>query len=182
MPDAVSQFLTPWSGFYLMTASAAAALTGLMFVVITLVTGTERIRRNPAGLSAFSTPTVVHFCMALFVSAVLIAPWRSLIHPAALLGFSALFGVAYMLRVVYLTKSLSAYEPDLEDWTWFTVLPFVAYGAILCGSIVLPRSPVEASFALASGVMLLIFIGIRNAWDIVTYIAVGLDDEPPNPS
>jgi len=37
--------------FYAMIGSAAAALTGLMFVVITLVTeaGQERVRRAPDG-------------------------------------------------------------------------------------------------------------------------------------
>ncbi len=32
---------------------------------------------------------------------------------------------------------------------------------------------VDALFVLAGGVVLLIFIGIRNAWDIVTFIATG---------
>ena len=29
------------------------------------------------------------------------------------------------------------------------------------------------------GVMLLIFIGIHNAWDIVTYLATGAGEDPP---
>lgn len=178
MAETVSSVLTPWSNFYIMTGSAAAALTGLMFVVITLVTGVERFRRSPDGISTFSTPTVVHFCAALFVSAVLSAPWRSLVYPAALLGLAGLFGVVYVLRVMVLTKRLSTYRPDLGDWIWYTVLPFVAYVAIVTGAVTLPTVPVEALFALAGGVICVIFIGIRNAWDIVTYIAIGGHDEP----
>ena len=162
-----------------MTGSAAGALTGLMFVVITLVTRVERPGTRD-GTSTFSTPTVVHFCAALLVSAILSAPWHSLVGPAALLGLSGLCGVVYVLRLMYRTRRLTAYNPDLEDWAWYTILPFVAYGAILVGAIMLPAIPVQALFALAGGVMLLIFIGIRNAWDIVTYIAVGLKDEPPS--
>ena len=54
---------------------------------------------------------------------------------------------------------------------WFTILPFGAYGAISAGAIALAAVPVQALFTIAGGVMLLIFIGIRNAWDVVTYIA-----------
>jgi hypothetical protein len=182
MAETASSVLVPWSTFYIMTGSSAAALTGLMFVVITLVTGVERLRRAPDGISTFSTPTVVHFCAALLVSAILSAPWRSLVHPAVLLGLAGVYGVGYMLRVMYRTRRLSVYRADLEDWAWYTILPFVSYGAILAGAIMLPAIPVKALFALAGGVLLLIFLGIRNAWDIVTFIAIALPDEPPSSS
>jgi hypothetical protein len=182
MAEIASSVLTPWSNFYIMTGSAAASLTGLMFVVITLVTGAERLRKAPDGISTFSTPTVVHFCAVLLVSAILNAPWHSLVYPATLLGLVGVCGVVYVLRVMSRTKRLSVYRPDMEDWTWYTVLPFVAYGAVLAGAIVLSAIPVEALFVLAGGVVFLIFIGIRNAWDIVTYIAVGGGDEPPSSS
>jgi hypothetical protein len=179
MPEAVASLLGPWSSFFVMTASAAAGLTGLMFVVITLVSGTDRLRRAPGGVSAFSTPTVVHFCAALLVSATLIAPWRSLLGPATVLGLAGLAGVAYLLRVILLTKRLVDYQPDIEDWAWYTLLPFFAYGTILAGAIALPAFAINALFVLAAGVALLIFIGIRNAWDIVTYIAIGKPSDPP---
>lgn len=180
MPATVSSVLTPWSNFYITTGSAAAALTGLMFVVITLVTGIERFRRAPDGISTFSTPTVVHFCAALLVSALLSAPWHSLVQPAVVLGIAGLYGIAYVYRLMHRARRLSTYSPDFEDWMWYTVLPFTAYGALLGGAIMLFATPVEALFALAGGVLLLIFVGIRNAWDIVTFIAIrGNDDEPP---
>ena len=180
MTETASSILTPWSTFYVMTGSAAATLTGLMFVVITLVTGAERLRKAPDGISTFSTPTVVHFGAALLVSAILIAPWHSLVHPATLLGLAGLFGVVYILRVTFRTRRQSVYSPDIEDWTWFGILPFVAYSAILTAAILLSAIPVGALFALGGSVVFLIFIGIRNAWDIVTYIAVGGLDEPPS--
>lgn len=179
MAETASSFLPPWSNFYVMTGSSAAALTGLMFVVITLVNRVERSQRNQDGIATFSTPTVMHFCAALFVSAVLNAPWRSLIQAAVLIGLAGLYGVVYILRVMHRTKSLTAYVPDLEDWTFYTMLPFIAYGAIFAGAIALPAVPVQALFALAGAVVLLIFTGIRNAWDIVTYIAIGGPNQPP---
>jgi hypothetical protein len=180
MTETIASVLTPWSNFYTMIGSSAGALTGLMFVVITLVTRVER-QNTHDGISTFSTPTVVHFCAALLISAILNAPWRSLLGPATLLGLAGLCGVVYVLCIMYRTKRLTMYRPDLDDWAWYTILPFIAYGAILVSAILLPAIPVGALFALAAGVMLLIFIGIRNAWDIVTYIATGGPDEPPLP-
>jgi hypothetical protein len=179
MAESASSLLAPWSSYYILTGSAAGALIGLMFVVITLVTGSERLRKAPDGISTFSTPTVVHFGAALFVSAMLSAPWRSLLGPAILLGLAALCGVVYVARLAALTKRLDSYDADLEDWIWYTILPFIAYGAILAGAITLAKFPVDAMFALAAGVATLIFIGIHNAWDIVTYIVIGGPDEPP---
>ena len=73
-------------------------------------------------------------------------------------------------------KRLKTYVPDSEDWLWYTVLPAVAYGALLSGFAMVPL-PRDALFGLAAGVLLLIFIGIHNAWDVVTFLATGgLDD------
>jgi hypothetical protein len=173
-----TSILTPWSNFYIMIGSSAATLTGLMFVVITLVKDVQRSDVAENGIPTFSTPTVVHFGAALLVSAILSAPWRSLDYPGALLGAASQCRLAYLLRVTYLTKRLTSYTPDLEDWIWYTILPFVADAAILSGAILLFVIPAEALFALAAGTTLLIFIGIRNAWDVVTFIALGKLNPP----
>jgi hypothetical protein len=60
---------------------------------------------------------------------------------------------------------------------WYTILPLLAYGALLVGAIVLNAVPRDALFVLAGGVLSLIFIGIRNSWDVVTFLAVGGDKE-----
>ncbi|HEY2474748.1 MAG TPA: hypothetical protein VGI19_08080 [Candidatus Cybelea sp.] len=179
MAEPVSAILTPWTSFYIVTGSSAAALTGLMFVVITLVMGTERVRRNPDGTATFSTPTVFHFCAALFVSAVLIAPWHSFLYPGIVIGLGSLYALFYIGRVALRSKRFTEYTPDFDDWTWYSVLPFVAYIAILIGSIGLEISPHQALFALAFGVLLLVLIGIRNAWDVVTFLAIGGPEGPP---
>jgi hypothetical protein len=175
--DAASSLLPAWSSFYVVTGSAAAALTGLMFVVITLVRGTERARRTQDGIATFSTPTVVHFCSVLLVSAVSIAPWHRLAYPAVVIGAAALYELVYIARVTFRTRRLTAYSPDLEDWAWYSVLPFLAYAAMFAGAIGLLVRPADALFALGGGVLLLIFIGIRNAWDVVTFLAIGGGDQ-----
>lgn len=180
MPETTS-FLTPWANFYILTGSAAAALVGLMFVVITLVTGEERTLKNPDGIAAFSTPTVLHFGAALFVSAVLSAPWRSLYGAGTLVGIAGFCGVVYLGRVIYLARRLPSYRPDLEDWTWYTILPSIAYGSLAVEAFVLHFHPIEVLFGFGGGVLLLIFIGIHNAWDVVTFIATGGAKADPPP-
>ena len=175
--DAGLPFLTEWSSFFAMTGTSAATLTGLMFVVLTLVSRASR-RSRQDGIATFSTPTMLHFCAALYLSAVLAAPWRSLSYVSILLAIAGLYGIVYILRIMYRTKRLEIYVADLEDWIWYTILPFVAYIAVFASSIGLLAAPARALFALAGAVVLLIFIGIRNSWDIVTYIASGRADEP----
>src|SRR5579864_952395 len=109
MAETASSFLAPWSNFYILAGSSAGALTGLMFVVITLVTGEER-RGARDGISTFSTPTVAHFGAALLVSATLSAPWHLLIHPAVILGLAGLSGVAYIAKITLRTRRLTVYR------------------------------------------------------------------------
>jgi hypothetical protein len=172
--------LAPWANFYVMTGGAAAALVGLMFVVITLVTGEERVSKSPDGISTFSTPTVLFFSTALLVSAVLSAPWHSLTGPAIIIGMLGGWGVLYLCRITYRAGRLQTYKPDLEDWTYYTVLPFIAYAVLLVAAIVLHTHPASILFAFAAGVLLLIFLGIRNAWDVVTYLAIGQPADIPS--
>lgn len=169
MAGTPAAFLAPWSNFYTMAGSSAAALTGLMFVVITLVNRLEQ--RNRDGIATFSTPTVVHFSAALFLSAALNAPWHLLVHPAILVGLVGLIGVIYNARLIRRTKRLTIYTPDFEDWSLYFFIPLLTYVVLLAGAIALPLAPVHALFVLAGCVVVLIFLGIRNAWDVVTYIA-----------
>ncbi|HEX4014759.1 MAG TPA: hypothetical protein VHX17_12855 [Candidatus Cybelea sp.] len=179
MADPAPAFLSPWSTFYVVIGSSAAALTGLMFVVITIVMGAERTARSEDGVATFSTPTVMHFCAALFVAAVLIAPWHQLIYPSALVGLLGLYEIVYIWRVALRTRRLTGYTPDLEDWTWYTALPFAGYAAVAGGAAGLEFSPAGALYAVGAGVLLLVFIGIRNAWDVVTFLTVGGGAAPP---
>jgi hypothetical protein len=71
------------------------------------------------------------------------------------------------------SRRLTGYTADLEDWTWFHVLPLVSYGAVLGGAIELELDPGMALFVVAGGVVLQVFIGIRNAWDVVTFLTIG---------
>jgi hypothetical protein len=163
--------LTTWSNFYVIIGSSAGTLTGLTFVAITLVAGRrEGIRLE--GLNAFTTPIVVHFAVALLTAAFLSAPWTALGPVALVLGLVSLFGLAYSAMVVRRIRGRFDYRAEWDDWLWYAVLPLSTYTVLLVSAILLPSHPTPALFVTAAGLMLLLFIGIRNAWDIVTYVAL----------
>ena len=169
MIEATLAPLSAWESFYVIVGSSAAALTGLQFVVIALI-AELRPRSNGSELSAWGTPTVVHFCVALLTSATLSAPWHTLTGVDTALALTGLFGVTYVAVVLRRARHTSGYKPVLEDWIWHTVLPGLAYLAILVGAFVMRSYTDPALFFVAGGTLLLVFIGIHNAWDTVTFI------------
>ncbi|MFL5666577.1 MAG: hypothetical protein ACJ8BW_35300 [Ktedonobacteraceae bacterium] len=180
MQEAVLPPLATWQNFYVIIGSAAATLTGLMFVVITLIAGV-RDRRSSGAIAAFDTPTVVHFGAVLLVAAILSAPWQALWPAGLLLGLSGLGGVTYVIIVLRRARRLTVYQPVLEDWLWYMALPLVSYTALVVAAILLPGQPEPALFVIAAATVLLLFIGIHNAWDTVTYTAIELS-QPQNTS
>jgi hypothetical protein len=163
--------LSPWESFYVIVGSSAAALTGLQFVVIALVTETQRVEGGTDTIGAFATPTVVHFCAVLLMSATLSAPWHSLTPAAWVLGLSGLAGVCYAAIVTLRARRQVGYKPVLEDWLFHSILPFAAYGALVIAAGVMRRDPTDSLFCIGTVALVLLFIGIHNAWDTVTYIA-----------
>jgi len=158
-----------WEDFYLIVGSAAAALTGLQFVVITLISE-ARNRTSTGALGAFATPTIVHFCAALFVSVVMCAPWPRLPEPAFVIGAGGAAGLAYTGIVVLRATRQTDYQMVTEDWIWHVSFPVVAYGAQLVAGFLLVRATMVASFTVAASSLLLVYIGIHNAWDTSTYM------------
>ena len=180
MQEAAVSPLPTWQTFYVIIGSAAAALTGLMFVVITLIAGVQE-RRSSESIGAFGTPTIVHFCVALLVAAILSAPWQVLWNAGLLLGLTGLGGVTYIVIVVRRARRQTNYQPVLEDWLWYTVFPLVSYTALLVAAMVLPGNPAPTLFIIGTVTVLLLFIGIHNAWDTVTFIAIEFS-QPQNKS
>jgi hypothetical protein len=178
--EAAHSTLAAWEAFYVIVGSSAAALTGLQFVVIALIAESQ-IRSTSGQIAAFGTPTVVHFCAVLLVSAIQSAPWRSFLHPALAIGAVAIAGVVYVLVVIRRARRQTGYEPVLEDWVWHAVLPLTAHVVLLIAAFRLLHDPVSALFAIGAAAVLLLFIGIHNAWDTVTYIAIDRRARPEEP-
>ncbi len=73
--------LAKWESFCVIVGSSGAALISVQFVVVALIANL-RMRSTAESISAFGRPTVVHFGGALLVSAIMSAPWPSLVPPS----------------------------------------------------------------------------------------------------
>ena len=163
--------LGEWENFYIIVGSSAGALTGLTFVAVTLA-AEPKLRGAERGIAAYNTPTIVHFGIVLFVCALLSAPWQDLTPTALLLGLCGLAGVLYTLIVTRRLRRLDNYAPVLEDWLANSAGPFIAYVTLVIGAALLQGNPSLALFVVAGALLLLLFDGIHNAWDVTTYLTV----------
>lgn len=168
--------LSAWESFYVIVGSSGAALTGLQFVVVTLVADSA-LNTSTRELDAFATPTVVHFCVVLLIAAALSAPWPSMFGPDLLLAGCGLYGIGYVATVVRRAR-VTQYQPVAEDWLWHVILPAVAYASLVVSAAILARHTEVALFIAAGVSVLLLFIGIHNAWDTVTYVATMRASKP----
>ena len=172
MEEVARSPLAAWETFYVIVGSSGAALTGLQFVVIALVAESRR-RSTFKEIDAFGTPTIVHFCAVLLVSAILSAPWRGLLSVSIALAVCGVAGVLYGLIVFKRARRQSGYSPVFEDWLFHVVLPLFAYALWAVAGMLLRSYPRRVLFIVGASALLLLFVGIHNAWDTVTYIAVG---------
>lgn len=163
--------LSDWQSYYVIVGSAAAALIGVQFVVITLL-ATMRRRTSAETIGAFATPTVVHLGGALLVSALMCAPWHSVRPASAGLVACGVAGGAYGAVVIHRARRQQGYRPVGEDWLWHVVLPCSAYAALFAGALFLPAGRPAAFFSAGAAALALLFIGIHNAWDTVTHLVV----------
>ncbi len=169
VPDPVLR-LSQWETFYVIIGSSAGALTGLMFVVVAL-RSEARAEDVDGGVRAFGTPTVMHFCAALLLAAIVVIPGQTVSSLALCVGANGLGGLALSAWVVVQARRQTSYAPVLSDWIWHVVLPFVAYAALIASAGALSRRTVPALDVIAASAMLLLFIGIHNAWDSAVWIA-----------
>lgn len=178
----MSEAVSGWDTFYVIIGSSAAALTGLMFVVISLTT---EVRFGPgataSGLEAYASPTVVHFCLVLLMAAIMTSPRHTAITLGISLGVIAVAGIVYVATVLLRVRKVEAYTPVGEDWVWHVVLPFAAYLTLLASAGILWQGRDTGLYLVAAAALVLLYAGIHNAWDTATWMALhGKSREPPS--
>jgi hypothetical protein len=164
--------LRAWEVFYLIVGTTAGALIGLQFVVMALLAEQEAARRQKDSISAFGSPNIVHFCAALLGTSILGAPWPELRHAGIAISGCGVLGILYTFVVLRRARTQRGYTPVVEDWAWHTILPLVAYSAMLVAGATLGSRSTGSLFAIGGALLMLVFIGIHNAWDTLLYITV----------
>jgi hypothetical protein len=167
-----------WENFYILMGGSAGALIGLLFVVVTL-TGEMKLERERALRAAdhYMTPTVVMFCTVLVTGALATAPRLPAAVQGALLGLIAVGGVAYG---VWLFLAIRARMEPTQHWSdpWFYGVAPGACFALLALSDALALADLRlVAYGVALSIVAMLLTGIRNAWDLITWMASGRRSE-----
>jgi hypothetical protein len=172
-----------WDNYFVLTGTASGGLIGLLFVVITLTAGIERSRALKAS-ETFMTPNLVHFAVALVSSGLALAPRLPPRLTALILAGAALSGLGNAVRTCQgiLAFARSGSAPHWSDMPLYSFAPGALYVMLLGVAAAIWLQASFAASALAVLVMSLMLIAIRNAWDLITWMAPGPPpgaDAPP---
>lgn len=169
--------LADWANFYVIVGSAAAGLTGLTFVVISLAA--ER-RINTIGLRTFVTPIVVHFGAVLGLSLYLSIPNQTVTSLSVGCAVAGAAGLAYVGFIAASMRRVTAlYVPVHEDWIWNIVVPAFAYAASLAMALLCWHQMAQSLYGIAAVSVLLLLVGIHNAWDVAVWNSVQKPSDSP---
>jgi hypothetical protein len=165
--------LNAWENFYVIVGSSAAALTGLTFIVITIAADSRR-DNSPGvrlkGLRAFITPTVVYFGTALWLSALMAVPGQTATSLSICVIVTGVLGLVYCIQVIYWMFAVSSdYKPFLSDWIWNAILPPAAFAFLAVAGFLGTGHTTLLLYAVGGVTLLLLFVGIHNAWDVVAW-------------
>ena len=169
MAESFAEHLHEWHEFYLVVGGAAAALTGLMFVVVSI--GPEIIATRAAGgVRSFVSPTIVYFTTVLAVSALMTMPHVAPRVLAAVLAVGGVMGLGYMAWIRG-HRQWRESKLGLDDWFWYIALPVLGYGLLTVAALGMWRLGLSGPFSLGAATILFLVIGIRNAWDLILWFA-----------
>ena len=156
--------LHEWHEFYILLGTAGATLLALLFVAVSLGTGFLS-NKDQRGTRTFMSPVVIHFTSVFFLSAVCLVPSHGPVFFAALIGATAVIGVAVsiVISVWVVRTEMTQYLPD---YFAYGLLPVGAYLALMAASIMIYLGRAYALEVLAGGLLLLAIVNVRNAWDL----------------
>lgn len=157
--------LADWRDFYVTIGTASGAIVGASFIVATLASGLKDRART--GLRGFISPTAVHLGSVLIGSAILTVPTLNAISLAVLLGAGGLGGAVYGALVA---RRIWVMELDLADRACYVILPILAYVAIAAAALFETRAASWALETLAVSFVVILIVGMRNAWDMATFL------------
>jgi len=100
------------------------------------------------------------------------APWPALGPLSVVIGAGGLGGLTYATLVIRRARRQTSYEPVWEDWLWYASLPCFSYALLVLAAALLGAHRHSGLFVVAASALLLLLVGIHNAWDTVTHIVI----------
>jgi hypothetical protein len=171
MPASLAELLHDWHDFYVLVGTASATLVGLMFVAASIGSSIFN-EEHRGGMTAFITPTVVHFAAVLFTCLLVTIPtqsWRTL---GGLLGALGLAGSIYCGRILVAIIIRHSFNVDLIDRLFYALIPALGYLLVLIAAVLLLMQSAASDNLIAAALLTLLLAGIRNAWDMMVWIVI----------
>jgi hypothetical protein len=169
--------LAPWQNFYVLTGTAAATLTGLMFVAVTF--GSSIVTRETSVQArAFLDPPYMHFVQILMTACLLTVPMvgetavGGLFLAIALMRLGGLYWVFRSFTVIQRRTG----DIELSDWVLSIAIPAICHLLLLATSVAFFLRMTCAFVGLAIVVMMLLFTGIHGAWELFVWMAVAVGE------
>jgi hypothetical protein len=159
-----------WENYFYLVGSAGAGLIGLLFVVVTLAGGRDPTKAILAG-GVYMSPTALHFAMVLTLSAMALAPGLQPHAAGGFIGVGAAAGLAAAARACARILGPLVTAPHWSDYLTYAALPTLFYLALAGVAWAAWTAQPWAPGGLAFLLLCLLLLAIRNAWDLVTWIA-----------
>lgn len=159
-----------WQDYFLLVGSAAGALIGLLFVVVTLTIGRD-LSSIERGQRLYMTPVVFQLGGILLLSGAALAPP---VTPTVLGLASATVGLVGIISGLRITIGMRQVAPDASssfDTIWYGIVPTAAYTLLLATGCSLLVGFDWALNAFAIMLMAQLLVSMHNAWDLLTYLA-----------
>ena len=165
-----------WHDFYVVAGTAAATLVGLLFVGLSLHL---RAVLSRSEVQSLARVTLANFGLILFVSLFMVIPQGSSATSPDLIGsgvFSlAVIGPSLIAAGRSRTRTLRPYQLVLRFGS-----SALGYVAVIVAGALLGRGSEAAAFNwLVVVIIVLLFVSLRNSWDLLVSVgAATLDDQP----
>ena len=165
-----------WTDYFVLLGTAAAGLIGLLFVVVTLTTNIDRSRALRAG-GVYMTPIAAHFGVVLSISACILIPRLTAPQVAILIALFSALGFSAAMRSCFgiVDFHRGADPPHWSDFWGYGAAPAGAYLLFGVATAGVWRREAWSPYLLAAVMLVLLLVAIRNAWDLLTWMAPGRD-------
>ena len=169
--------MADWTQFYFMCGSAAAGLTGLMFIAITSGARLITYEKLPY-VDAFFSPISYHFIQVFILCAVALIP----VAGPKTLGITIVLTTAWrslqLVTTYRLTRKASSQTPadfDRSDWIVGIYLPAAVYVAFVATGLCYLFGIAAAPALFAVSLLCLLVIALRRASEMLLWIATKVD-------
>lgn len=158
-----------WQGFYLMVGGAAAALTGLIFVAVSLHTRSimgSTLHRDRAWAS------IVSLISQVFVAAAFLVPDQS----AAALGIEiGLVAVFWAYRTIWVIRefgpSMRTADRPAARWQVEWLVWIIWLVALIAGAVALGAASRIGFYLVAVAMIGMLLSAVWNAWVLISEVA-----------